>query len=150
MSIQYLQYLYHLSVSSLEEIMSNSFANEVVTNPFLCIICFKSFPEKLKLTSHTLHCIKSVHNEALNPVSHENDQIQTVCEDVDDITSQNKMNCKDDAHFNSPKASIHERDKPFQCNECDSCFARSSQLTVHVTSVHERKKAFSMQCVYCL
>ena len=104
-----------------KEIMSNKFVTKVENNQFLCIIYFKSFPEKLKLTSHTLHCIKSVHNEALNPVSHENDQIQTVCEDVDDITSQNKMNWKDDAHFNSPKSSIHEMDRPLASHEVLNC-----------------------------
>ena len=48
-------------MSSQKEIMPNNCVIPI-ENPFLCIICFKSFSEKIKLTLH----INSVHNAAMN------------------------------------------------------------------------------------
>ncbi len=45
------------------------------------------------------------------------------------------------------KSSVHERKKEFQCNGCDSSFARNSHLKEHISSVHKIKKTF--QCNKC-
>ena len=39
-------------------------------------------------------------------------------------------------------ASVHERKKPFQCNECASSFTGNTKLKGNIVSVHERKKPF--------
>ena len=44
-------------------------------------------------------------------------------------------------------ASVHEGNKPFQCNICDASFVEKRGLNRHVASVHEKKKPF--QCSIC-
>ena len=47
------------------------------------------------------------------------------------------------SHF----ASIHEREKHFECDMCQSKFKQRGSLKAHITSVHEGNKSF--KCDMC-
>ena len=61
------------------------------------------------------------------------------------------MNSKNsDCHINMNKENlntIHEGERLFKCNVCDSSFSQKSALKAHVASYHEGKKPF--QCTAC-
>jgi hypothetical protein len=44
-------------------------------------------------------------------------------------------------------SSVHEEEKPFKPNICDTCFAGESKLNYHVSRVHEEKNPFT--CNIC-
>ena len=38
--------------------------------------------------------------------------------------------------------SVHERKKPFKCNDCGTAFSQKGDLKIHIEQVHEGKKLF--------
>ena len=54
---------------------------------------------------------------------------------------------------------VHNREKPFQCNQCDHCASQNSNPKMPIITVHNKEKPFSatsiiprrlFQCVHCL
>ena len=89
--------------------MSNSFVNEMKTNPYLCIICFKSFPEKLKLSLHTT----SVHlNHLNNHVTEVHDRKSLNAKTIElnaNVVNQNLDSKIDKSNLSTHIAEVHER-----------------------------------------
>ena len=134
--------------------MSNSFVNEVETNPFLCIICFKSFPEKLKLSLHTT----SFHNAVMNHKTNKTGKQCSICSRTfhknslrRHIQSVHKLKTfsipnnfdEESEPTNEIHIPVHERKEPpmpgFQCFICNASFTEKNNLNTHVAEVHERK-----------
>jgi KRAB domain-containing zinc finger protein len=47
-------------------------------------------------------------------------------------------------------ASVHEGDKPFNCDICNYCFSKRDKLKRHIASIHEGKKPLKCDiCDYC-
>ena len=44
-------------------------------------------------------------------------------------------------------ASVHEGNKPFQCNVCNASFTRKQGLKIHINSIHEKKEPY--KCSIC-
>ena len=42
---------------------------------------------------------------------------------------------------------VHEREKPFKCERCNSSFVTMQSMNQHVASIHEKKKPF--KCQFC-
>ena len=42
---------------------------------------------------------------------------------------------------------IHNREEPFQCNQCDHCASQNSNLKMPIITVHNKEKPFSATSV---
>ena len=42
---------------------------------------------------------------------------------------------------------VHNREKPFQCNQCDHCASQNSNLKMPIITVHNKEKPFSTTSV---
>ena len=123
-------------------------------NPFLCIICFKSFPEKLKLTLHT----KSVHNVLINQKTKKTVKQCTICSRTfhknslrRHIQSVHKLKTfsignnldEESEPTNTIHIPVHERKEQtmsgFQFVSCDASFTEESNLNTQLVEVRERK-----------
>ena len=42
--------------------------------------------------------------------------------------------------LNKHKSSVHERKKPYTCQDCNACFYKKADLNEHISSIHTDKK----------
>ena len=57
------------------------------------------------------------------------------------------------SHVRIHISSVHEKNKPFECEICQMSFAEKGKLTRHIASVHEKKRLFKFDScpkTFCL
>ena len=54
---------------------------------------------------------------------------------------------KQKSDLNKHIRTVHENEKPFKCEICHSCFGRKSNLNRHKKNVHENEKPFKCENV---
>ena len=82
----------------------------------------------------------------IEPILKENPKDTPNCLEEELIESIHHAKEKSPTTFAS-KSGIHERKKPFKCDNCDKSFRQKAHLQRHVASVHEGIKSF--QCNDC-
>ena len=126
--------------------------------------------EHIKLINHTKETFESekcTTTISSSPEVHERKKSDTDvdldCLDIEPVLKENPkdiLNCAYEEQIESihhakeichttfaSKSGIHERKKPFKCDNCDKSFKQKSHLQRHVASVHEGIKSF--QCSAC-
>ena len=126
--------------------------------------------EHIKLINHTKETFESekcTTTISSSPEVHERKKSDTDvdldCLDIEPVLKENPkdiLNCAYEEQIESihhakekfhttfaSQSGIHERKKPFKCDNCDKSFIQKSHLQRHVASVHEGIKSF--QCSAC-
>ena len=119
---------------------------KLIKSYYFCSACSLQFDSK---TSYDLH-FESLHpcEAKLTPKENVTPHVETVHEKKKPFACQDcNKKFKSKINLKQHVEIVHEKKKPFACQDCDMKFTSMESLEQHVETVHEKKKTFT--CLFC-